>query len=61
MYQEICVKGCTDSKQLYVDVAKIRSSVSVTDLGTSVWVYGDMTQEEFDEIIRICQCYGDID
>ena len=46
MYQEICIKGCTDSRQLYIDVTKIRSSVSVTDLGTSVWVYGDMTQEE---------------
>lgn len=61
MYQELKLTGCTDSRQLYVEVTRVRGSVSVTDLGNSVWVYGEMTQEEFDRIIVICQKYGDIE
>lgn len=64
MYREIQIKKASqsaDSRELYRRVTKIREEVSVTDLGTTIWVYGDMTQEEFDEVIVICEEYGDVD
>lgn len=60
-YHEISIKHCTDSKDLYRCITKVRGSISVTDLGNTVWVYGDMTQEEFDEVIRICEKFGEVD
>lgn len=63
MYREIKITktGSPDSKELYKRLTKIRSEVSVTDLGTTIWAYGDMAQEEFDRIIVICEEYGDVD
>lgn len=60
-YYEIAIKHCQDSRDLYRCVTRVRGSIAVTDLNTTVWVYGDMTKEEYDEVIRICEKFGEVE
>lgn len=60
-YYELRIINCDDSRDLYRCLTKIRGSIAVTDLGKSVYVYGEMTTEEFTEITRICEKFGEID
>lgn len=60
-YHEIKLVNCTDSKVLYQKLTRIRGSIAVMDLGDSVYVYGDMTQTEFDAVVRTCLQFGEIE
>lgn len=62
MYREIQIKKpdrSKDSKELYIRVSSVKGDISVTDLGTTIWVYGDMEQSIFGIVICICQEYGE--
>lgn len=60
-YHELKLSNCSDSKLLYRKLTRIRGSISVTDLGTSVYVHGEMTQTEFDAVVKTCLQFGDIE
>ena len=59
MYFDVALKNCTDSRALYLEVKKY--GLNVTDLGHTVYVYGQIDEEDEDTLIRICVRYGDIE
>lgn len=60
-YRDIVIFGCKDSKELYRRVSSVNNNINVIDAGDKTYVYGDMSQEDYDIVIHICHEYGDIE
>lgn len=59
MYFEKTLTDCRDSRELYNELK--RYGLNVTDMGSEVFVYGDIDESDYEKILRICISYGSIE